>query len=77
MPLKNQPVGTRSSLLRRISKTISTGVPYTHARQIRAEFRPKAAGLYNLQNKLVSSSQRATTFADYLSKKYGILLEIL
>ena len=46
----------------------STVQQWTHARQIRADFRPKTAGLYNLQDKLVSSSQRATTFADYLSK---------
>ena len=46
----------------------STVQQWTRARQIRAEFRPKTAGLYNIQDKLVSSSQRATAFADYLSQ---------
>ena len=33
------------------------------------EFKPRAAGLYDTHGKLVSSSQRAKTFADYLADK--------
>ena len=39
-------------------------------RSIRSDFKPKAAAsLYNLQDRLVSTSSRAPTFADYLAKK--------
>ena len=40
-----------------------------HTRQIRSDFKPRATGLYNPQGKLVSSSQRAKTFADYLAEQ--------
>ena len=38
-------------------------------RTIISDFRPKAAALYNMQDKLVSTSSRAHTFADYLANK--------
>ena len=31
------------------------------------DFKPRATGVYDAQGKLVSSSQRAKTFADYLA----------
>ena len=42
---------------------------WDHTRQIRSKFKPRAAGLYDTHGKLVSSSQRAKTFADYLADK--------
>ena len=40
-----------------------------HTRHIRSDFKPRSAGLFNDKGKLVSSSQRARTFADYLANK--------
>ena len=42
---------------------------WTHARTIRSPFQPRATGLFNLKNKLVSKTQRPSTFADYLANK--------
>ena len=42
---------------------------WTHTRHIRSDFKPRSAGLFNDKGKLVSSSQRARTFADYLANK--------
>ena len=38
-------------------------------RSIRSDFRPKAASLFNLRDKLVSTASRADTFAEYLATK--------
>ena len=38
-------------------------------RSIRSDFHPKAASVFNLRDKLVSTASRADTFADYLAAK--------
>ena len=47
----------------------SSAQQWEHIRSIRSDFKPNAAALYNTEGKLVSKSQRAKTFADYLADK--------
>ena len=47
----------------------SSAQQWEHLRSIRSDFKPGAAALYNTEGKLVSKTQRAKTFADYLADK--------
>ena len=47
----------------------SFGQQWEHIRSIRSDFKPKAAALFNVEGKLVSKTQQAKTFTDYLADK--------
>ena len=42
---------------------------WQHVKSVRAPFQPRAAGLLDQRNRVVSKTRRAETFADYLSSK--------
>ena len=42
---------------------------WRYTRQLKSEFKPRATGLFNLKDSLVSKDKRASTFAEYLSTK--------